>query len=63
MTEVRGPGAKCSTGQRRPNYSKKESQDKKERTTTLYTTREERRETQIKPNYQKERSEHLPRPP
>ena len=62
MTGVQGTRGMCSTGQGGSTTAKEAKGTERKEGITGYTTREERRETQREPNYQKERSEHLPDP-
>jgi hypothetical protein len=51
MTEVLGPGAKCSTGQRRSKLQDK-AKEKRESTTTKDTVPEKKRRETQEPEYQ-----------
>jgi hypothetical protein len=53
IAEVQGPGAKCSTGQRRPNYKTKQKRKEKEVLQQYTATREERERDTKEPNYQR----------
>jgi hypothetical protein len=50
-----GPGAKCSTGQKRPNYSRKPEKRKEDSNTTTFLDYQRRRErdTEKGPDYQR----------
>jgi hypothetical protein len=69
MTEVREPGAECSTGQERPYYSKREPRKKEKKVKKILQSKrrepgkKEERYKNISQNYQKEKLEHLPMPP